>query len=75
LKKGEDEAMFMEYRKNMKHVLDSIAALEPNIVLTTIKNLVLDTAKSWQTKSFYEIENALYLLFLITEAVPVILKF
>jgi exportin-T len=69
--KGEDEAMFLEYRKSLKQVLDSIAQLDANFVLTTVKNLVLSTASDWRAKSFIDIENSLYLLYLISEAIPV----
>lgn len=63
--------MFLEYRKSLKQVLDSIAQLDSNFVLITVKNLVLSVANDWRTKSFIDIENALYLLYLITEALPV----
>lgn len=69
--KGEDEAMFLEYRKSLKLVLDSIAQLDANFVLTTVKNLVISTATNWRSKSFIEIENSMYLLYLISEAIPV----
>lgn len=69
--KGEDEAMFLEYRKSLKQVLDSIAQLDANFVLTTVKNIVLSTASEWRAKSFMDIENALHLLYLISEAIPV----
>lgn len=63
--------MFLEYRKSLKQVLDSIAQLDGNFVLMTVKNLVVSTASEWRVKSFIEIENALYLLYLISEALPV----
>lgn len=63
--------MFLEYRKSLKLVLDSIAQLDPNFVLMTVKNLVLNTANEWRSKSFIDVENALYLLYLISEALPV----
>lgn len=67
--------MFLEYRKSLKQVLDSIAQLDSNFVLITVKNLVLSVANDWRTKSFIDIENALYLLYLITEALPVRYKY
>jgi exportin-T len=68
---GEDEAMFLEYRKNVKLVFDSIAQLDNDFVLTTVKNLVVNVANSWQMKSYIEIENALYLLYNLAESIPV----
>ena len=67
---GEDEAMFLEYRKNIKLVFDSIAQLDNDFVLNTVKNLVISTANSWQMKSYIENENALYLLYLLAESIP-----
>jgi exportin-T len=63
--------MFLEYRKSLKQVLDSIAQLDPNFVLTTVKTCVITTASEWRAKTFIDIENALYLLYLISEAIPV----
>ena len=68
---GEDEAMFLEYRKNIKLVFDSIAQLDNDLVLATVKNLVLDTTANWPMKSYADIENSLYLLFVLAEAIPV----
>lgn len=67
---GEDEAMFLEFRKNIKTVFDSIAQLDNDFVLDTIKRMVVNVTSNWQGKSCAEIENALYLLYLIAEAIP-----
>lgn len=67
---GEDEAMFLEYRKRIKLVFDSIAMLDNDFVLNEVKNLVVSVASSWQMKSFIEIENALHLLYLLAESIP-----
>lgn len=67
---GEDEAMFLEYRKNIKLVFDSIAQLDNDFVLASIKKLVLEITANWPSKSYADIENALYLLYLIGEAIP-----
>lgn len=63
--------MFLEYRKNIKLVFDSIAQLHNDFVLSTVKGLVVDVASNWRLKSFIEIENVLYLLYLLSEAIPV----
>lgn len=68
--KGEDEAMFLEFRKNIKLVFDSISQLDNDFVLSTVKNLVVDCASNWQMKSFIDIENILYLLYNLSEAIP-----
>lgn len=63
--------MFLEYRKDIKLVFDAITQLDSDFVLNTIKILVLDTAANWRMKQFYDIENSLYLLHALGEAIPV----
>lgn len=67
---GEEEAMFLEYRKNIKLLFDSITQLDNDFALSSVKKYVLDITKNWQLKPFAEIENALYILYLIGEALP-----
>ncbi len=40
-------------------------------VMSAVKSLVLEVASNWQVKEFNEIENALFLLHSIGEAIPV----
>jgi len=67
---GEEEAMFLEYRKSIKLLFDSITQLDNDFALSTIKTYVLDAANNWQMKPFADIENALYLFYLLGEAIP-----
>jgi exportin-T len=62
--------MFLEFRKNIKLVFDSIAQLDNDFALVTVKTYVLEITTNWQMKSFTEIENALYLIYLLGEAIP-----
>ena len=62
--------MFLEFRKNIKLVFDSISQLDNDFVLTTVKNLVIECATNWRMKTFIEIENILYLLYCLSEAIP-----
>jgi hypothetical protein len=39
--------------------------------MSAVKSLVLEVASNWQVKEFNEIENALFLLHSIGEAIPV----
>ena len=73
--KGEDEAMFLEYRKDIKLVFDAVTQLDSDLVLNAIKALVLDTTSNWRNKQFYDIENSLYLLHALGEAIPVSKEF
>lgn len=67
---GEEEAMFLEFRKNIRLVFDSIAQLDNDFALASVKTYVLETTTNWQMKTFADIENALYLLYLLGEAIP-----
>ncbi len=71
IKQGEEEAMFLEYRKSIKLLFDSITQLDNDFALSTIKTYVLEAANNWQMKPFADIENALYLFYLLGEAIPV----
>lgn len=42
-----------------------------DFVLDTTKKIILNLTSNWQTRSYADIENALYLLYLIGEALPV----
>jgi exportin-T len=67
---GEEEAMFLEYRKNIRLLFDNITQLDNDFALSKVKTYVLDTTANWQVRPFADIENALYLLYLIGEAIP-----
>lgn len=67
---GEDEAEFLEYRKEIRLVFDSIASLDYDIVLNVVQAMIFDISQSWQSKSFHDVENALHLLYMLGEALP-----
>ncbi|KAH0616645.1 hypothetical protein JD844_027920 [Phrynosoma platyrhinos] len=68
---GEDEAMFVEYRKQLKLLLDRIAQVSPELLLVSVCRVFNTTLQNWQTKPFMEVEVAIRLLYMLAEALPV----
>uniref|UniRef100_A0A8C6Y6J3 Exportin-T n=1 Tax=Naja naja TaxID=35670 RepID=A0A8C6Y6J3_NAJNA len=68
---GEDEAMFVEYRKQLKLLLDRLAQVSPELLLVSVRRVFNTTLQNWQTKPFMEVEVAIRLLYMLAEALPV----
>ncbi|KAL2102884.1 hypothetical protein ACEWY4_002052 [Coilia grayii] len=68
---GEDEAMFVEYRKQLKMLLDRLAQVSPELLLEAVRRVFNNTLQSWQTAAFMEVEVAIRLLYMLGEALPV----
>ncbi|XP_053572815.1 exportin-T isoform X2 [Bombina bombina] len=67
---GEDEAMFVEYRKQLKLLLDRLAQVSPELLLTSVRRVFTNTLQNWQTSPFMEVEVAIRLLYMLGEAIP-----
>ncbi|KAG9490373.1 hypothetical protein GDO78_005967 [Eleutherodactylus coqui] len=67
---GEDEAMFVEYRKQLKLLLDRLAQVSPELLLASIRRVFNGTLQNWQSSPFMEIEVAIRLLYMLGEAIP-----
>ncbi|MFT7796761.1 exportin-T isoform X1, partial [Arapaima gigas] len=67
---GEDEAMFVEYRKQLKLLLDRLAQVSPELLLEAVRRIFTSTMQSWQTAPFMEVEVAIRLLYMLGEALP-----
>uniref|UniRef100_A0A1A8EQ40 Exportin-T n=2 Tax=Nothobranchius korthausae TaxID=1143690 RepID=A0A1A8EQ40_9TELE len=67
---GEDEAMFVEYRKQLKMLLDRLAQVSPELLLEAVRRIFTNTMQAWQTTSFMEVEVAIRLLYMLGEALP-----
>ncbi|XP_029108032.1 exportin-T isoform X3 [Scleropages formosus] len=67
---GEDEAMFVEYRKQLKLLLDRLAQVSPELLLEAVRRVFTSTMQSWQTAPFMEVEVAIRLLYMLGEALP-----
>lgn len=68
---GEEEAMFLEFRKQLRVLFDNVAALDRDLVLTRVRDLVNATLPRWQSLNFAEVEAALTFLYQLGEALPV----
>ncbi|CAN9508332.1 unnamed protein product [Ophioblennius macclurei] len=67
---GEDEAMFVEYRKQLKMLLDRLAQVSPELLLEAVRRVFTNTMQNWQTARFMEVEVAIRLLYMLGEALP-----
>lgn len=67
---GEDEAMFMEYRKQLKTIFNNLASLDSQLVLLTVHNIVTHTLSQWENMELKDIEVAIMLLYTLAEALP-----
>lgn len=67
---GEDEAIFQDYRKQLKIILDNIAGVNKELVIEFIKKFVDHILWQWRESSFQDVEVALSLFYYIGEAIP-----
>ncbi|XP_046878660.1 exportin-T isoform X3 [Hypomesus transpacificus] len=67
---GEDEAMFVEYRKQLKMLLDRLAQVSPDLLLQAVRRVFSNTMLNWQTTPFMEVEVGIRLLYMLGEALP-----
>uniref|UniRef100_A0A8C5WGZ8 Exportin-T n=1 Tax=Leptobrachium leishanense TaxID=445787 RepID=A0A8C5WGZ8_9ANUR len=67
---GEDEAMFVEYRKQLKLLLDRLAQVSPELLLASVRRIFNSTLQNWQSTQFMEVEVAIRLLYMLGEAIP-----
>lgn len=67
---GEDEAMFVEYRKQLKLLLDRLAQVSPELLLAAVRRVFSSTLQNWQSTPFMEVEVAIRLLYMLGEAIP-----
>ncbi|KAJ8249585.1 hypothetical protein COCON_G00228010 [Conger conger] len=67
---GEHEAMFVEYRKQLKLLLDRLAQVSPELLLEAVRRVFTSTMQSWRSTAFMEVEVAIRLLYMLGEALP-----
>ncbi|XP_050413849.2 exportin-T isoform X2 [Patella vulgata] len=67
---GEDEAMFLEYRKQLKVIFNNLALLDTDLLIGTVLNVVTRTLPVWESTDFRDVEIAVYLMYILGEAVP-----
>ncbi|ELU12326.1 hypothetical protein CAPTEDRAFT_150306 [Capitella teleta] len=67
---GEDEAMFLAYRKELRDIFNNLGALDAELVLTTIQNFFTQTLSNWREAKYQDVELALSLLHSLAECLP-----
>lgn len=67
---GEDEAMFQEYRKELRVIFNNLGALNNELILSTVHELVMQTLPRWQVTEYQDVEVAITLLYQLGEALP-----
>jgi len=67
---SDEEAEFQEFRKQMKILLNYIAKLDSNLVISSLYELLTIAFENWQNMQFKDVEVAVYTLFLLGECFP-----
>ncbi|CAN7989362.1 unnamed protein product, partial [Ixodes hexagonus] len=67
---GEDEALFIEYRKTLKVLFDNVAQLDKELTLALVQGMISTRLQNWRSLPFQDIEVAISFLYLLGEAVP-----
>ncbi|KAG1662303.1 Exportin-T [Nymphon striatum] len=68
---GENEALFDEYRKQLKVIFDNLAQLDKNFVVNSTKDFIMNIFNSLHVSTFQDIELAITLLYHLGEAIQV----
>lgn len=69
-RQGEDEALFLEYRKTLKVLFDNIAQLDKELTLSLVQGVISSTLQNWRSLPFQDVEAAISFLYLLGEAIP-----
>lgn len=69
-RQGEDEALFLEYRKTLKVLFDNAAQLDKDMTLTLTRSMISTTLQNWRNLPFQDVEVAISFLYLLGEAIP-----
>ncbi|XP_062522258.1 exportin-T-like [Corticium candelabrum] len=67
---GEDEVMFLSYRKQLKGLFDSLVQLNPHYCLMTVQDLASKVFSNIHHYPFCDVEVALRLVYLLGETIP-----
>lgn len=67
-REGEDEVMFIEFRKEMKILFDNISQLDPNLALVTVHDILSSTLGNLKGAKFMDVEMAVRALYMLGEA-------
>jgi len=69
-KESDTEAEFIEYRKQMKVLIDNIIKLDADLVLNSAHTLLCNTLSDWRSSSFMDVEISLHIMYLLGESMP-----
>lgn len=67
---GEEEAMFQEYRKELRVIYNNLGALDSELLLRVVSEVFTQTITRWQVAEFQDVEVAITLLYQLAEALP-----
>jgi len=58
------------FRKQLKVLFDNLAGVNKGLVIEYVRKFTTNTLSEWRTASFQDVEIAIYLLYLMGEAIP-----
>jgi exportin-T len=58
------------FRKQLKVLFDNLAGVNKDLVIEYVRKFTTNTLSEWRTASFQDVEIAIYLLYLMGEAIP-----
>ncbi|XP_052823578.1 exportin-T [Octopus bimaculoides] len=67
---GEEEAMFQDYRKQVKIIFNNLAQLDSDMVLMTVHSVLSNMLSQWKTLEFWDVEMPIMLMYMLGEALP-----
>eukprot|EP00794_Sanderia_malayensis_P005894 gene5894-6579_t len=67
---GEDEVMFLEFRKQMKVLIDNIGKIDGELVVKTFHEYVRNTFQNLESASCFDTELGVHLIYKLGEALP-----
>ncbi|CAL8134628.1 unnamed protein product [Orchesella dallaii] len=67
---GEDEACFLEYRKQLKIIFDNLGLVDKNYLVSEVQKRLHYTTQTWNMLPFDEVEVSLLLFYYLGETVP-----
>lgn len=65
---GEDEAEFDDFLKSLKTLFENLAILSPDLVMTSIAEMMTETLKQWKNLPFNEVEVIIRVMYLLGES-------
>jgi exportin-T len=62
--------LFFVSRKQLKVLFDNLAGVNKELVIEYVEKFTTNTLSEWRNASFQDVEIAIYLLYLMGEAIP-----